>query len=79
MIWGLSTSARRKGDDMGKPDGFEYKVRKSGEVVISHNGRKATVLRGDRAHKFLSRVQRRDPQEVMAKITGNYKRANEKL
>lgn len=63
---------------MSKPEGFEYKVRRSGEVVITHDGRKATVLRGDRAHKFLNRVKTRDPQEVMAKITGNYKRGNEK-
>lgn len=63
---------------MGGPEGFEYKVRKNGQVVITHNGRKATVLRGDRAHKFLNRVKTRDPQEVMAKVTGNYKRGNEK-
>jgi hypothetical protein len=63
---------------MAHAEGFEYKVKKSGEVVISHNGKKATVLRGDRAHKFLNRVKTRDPQEVMAKISGNYKRGNEK-
>lgn len=59
---------------MAEPSGFEYKAHKNGSVVIKHNGKKATVLRGERAQKFLRRVESRDPQEVMARITGNYKR-----
>lgn len=59
---------------MVKAEGFEFKAHKNGSVVIKHNGRKATVLRGERAQKFLRRVETRDPQEVMARITGNYKR-----
>lgn len=63
---------------MSEPAGFSYTRRKNGEVIIKHNGRKAAVLRGERAKKFLSRVETRDPQEVMARMTGNYKRGNEK-
>ena len=63
---------------MPDPIGFEYTVRKNGEVVISHHGRQATVLRGRRAEKFLTDVGRRDPQQVMARVTGNYKRGNER-
>lgn len=63
---------------MAAPSGFSYITRKSGEVVITHNGRQATVLRGRRAEKFLVDVERRDPQEVMARVTGNYKRGNER-
>lgn len=59
---------------MSTPSGFEFKARKNGDVVITHNGHKAAILRGDRAKKFLSRVKTRDPQEVMARMTGNYKR-----
>ena len=59
---------------LSRPEGFEYKARKNGDVVISHHGHKATILRGDRAKKFLSRVKTRDPQEVMARMTGNYKK-----
>jgi ribosomal protein L34E len=62
---------------MGEPTGFSYRRRKSGEIVISHNGRHATTLRGSKAERFLNDVATRDPQQVMARITGNYKRGNE--
>lgn len=63
---------------MADPTGFEYTVRKSGDVVISHHGRQATVLRGRKAEKFLADVARRDPQQLMARVTGNYRRGNER-
>lgn len=63
---------------MPDPSGFDYTVRKNGDVVISHHGRQATVLRGRRAEKFLADAGRRDPQQVMARVTGNYKRGNER-
>lgn len=63
---------------MSAPEGFSYNRRKNGDVIIKHNGHKAAVLRGERAKKFLNRVETRDPQEVMARMTGNYKRGNEK-
>lgn len=62
---------------MTTPAGFSFVQRKNGEVVITHHGRQATVLRGSKATKFLADVERRDPQEVMARATGNYKRGNE--
>lgn len=63
---------------MGKPTGFDYTRRRNGEVVVTHNGRTAAILRGAQAHKFLERVGRTDPQELMARVTGNYKRGNER-
>lgn len=53
-------------------------MRKSGEVVISHHGRQATILRGKSAEKFLSRLESTNEQELMARVTGNYKRGNER-
>lgn len=61
----------------GQAEGFEYRVR-GGEVEIHHRGRPATVLRGSRAAQFLDDVEREDPQELMARVTGNYKRGNER-
>lgn len=58
--------------------GFDYTLRKNGDVVITHHGRKATVLRGAAADKFLSQLEERDSQELMARVTGNYKRGNER-
>lgn len=57
--------------------GFSYRVRSSGEIAIERDGREITVLRGGAATKFLRRVQTSDPQQVMARVTGNYKRGNE--
>lgn len=72
---------------MGSPNGFSYEVRANGDVVITHHGGKATVLRGGRAAEFLSIVEpdaqdadprRADAQETMARWTGNYKHGNER-
>lgn len=63
---------------MTAPDGFEWSRRKSGDVVISHHGRVATTLRGRRAAEFMVDVLDGDEQELMARLTGNYKRGNER-
>ncbi|QIM20345.1 hypothetical protein G7075_02970 [Phycicoccus sp. HDW14] len=62
---------------MPAPEGFTWSER-GDEVVVSHHGRVATVLRGDRARDFLDDVDRGDPQELMARLTGNYRRGNER-
>jgi hypothetical protein len=59
------------------PEGFDYEVRGS-EVVISHHGRRATVLRGAAAARFLADVEDDEEQELMARVTGNYRRGNER-
>ncbi len=63
---------------MGKPTGFSYTQRKNGEIVITHHGRNATVLRGRKAEAFLAKVADGNGQELMARATGNYKRGNER-
>ncbi len=62
---------------MPPPRGFEYVVR-GDQVVITHYGRAATTLRGAAAERFLAKIERDDPQHVMARVTGNYKRGNER-
>ena len=62
---------------MPGPEGFAWTER-GGEVVITHRGARATVLRGERAAAFLSDVERGDPQELMARLTGSYRRGNER-
>ncbi len=61
----------------GLPSGFEFTVSGS-RIEIRHHGRLATTLRGAAALNFLSDVERGDPQQVMARVTGNYKRGNER-
>jgi hypothetical protein len=66
---------------MADPDGFTFEVRKSGDVVIRHFGRVAAVLRGRPAARFLSESETAEPtalQARMARLTGNYKRGNER-
>lgn len=64
---------------MSDPQGFEYLERQDGRVVILHHGRHAVTLRGHRAGRFLNEVDDIDqPQAVMARWTGNYKRGNER-
>jgi hypothetical protein len=65
----------------GEDLGFEFKVRKSGEVEILHSGRRVTTLRGMDAQEFLAEAadsNDADLQQVMARLTGNYKRGNER-
>ena len=63
--------------------GFTFRVRKSGDVEILHRGRLASTLRGAEAEDFRQAVGddegSDDAQQLMARITGNYKRGNERL
>ncbi len=59
-------------------EGFEYQSI-GGNVVIRHHGRHATTLRAAAAQRFLADVEMQDPQLLMARLTGNYKRGNERL
>jgi len=60
-----------------RPSGFAY-TRVGDDVVISHRGRHATTLRGARTDRFMEDVEDGDAQELMARLTGNYKRGNER-
>jgi hypothetical protein len=73
------TASLRETAVVAAPGGFTYEVRSSGEVVIRHHGRIATTLRGRRADAFLDDAAHGDEQELMARLTGNYRRGNERL
>ncbi|MCP3991495.1 MAG: hypothetical protein GY724_20645 [Actinomycetia bacterium] len=63
---------------MAKPTGFDWTQRKNGDVVITHHGRVASILRGQTATSFVDDVAAGDGQELMARLTGNFKRGNER-
>jgi hypothetical protein len=51
------------------------------EIEISHRGKSVTVLRGDSASRFAARIGGLDvaeAQQLMARMTGNFKRGNER-
>ncbi|OUS27432.1 hypothetical protein A9R01_14165 ['Osedax' symbiont bacterium Rs2_46_30_T18] len=59
---------------------FTYR-QKNGEYEIFHRGKKATSLRGVKAREFaddLLALCFADQQQLMARLTGNYKRGNER-
>lgn len=63
---------------MPKPHGFSYERHRDHSVAITHQGRAAATLRGNRAEKFLTEVESGDAQLVMARWTGAYKFGNER-
>ena len=61
---------------------FAYRMSKDNKVFISWNGKQVMILKGKESEKFLAKVAPADTIEaqlVMAKLTGNFKRGNEKL
>ena len=66
----------------GNDLGFSYRARKNGAVEILRHGKVVSTLRGNDAADFLSEVEASDvgeAQQLMARVTGNYKRGNERL
>jgi len=61
---------------------FTYKLTKDRKVFISCHGKQVTTLSGSKAEAFIADIEgsdRKEAQLIMAKITGNFKRGNEKL
>jgi hypothetical protein len=62
--------------------GFTFLVRRNGDVEIFHRNRLATTLRGDAADDFKQEAgeeKSAEAQQLMARVTGNYKHGNERL
>ena len=61
---------------------FTYRITKDNKVFISYEGKQVTTLIGGKAEKFIADIAETDGKEaqlIMAKVTGNFKRGNEKL
>ena len=69
--------------DLSSQDlGFTYRQRKGGVVEVMHRGRLASTLRGADALDFIAEAESSDTagaQQLMARVTGNYKHGNERL
>ena len=62
--------------------GFTHRRRKTGEVQVLHRGKLAATLRGSAAQEFLAELEdcsADNAQQLMARVTGNYKHGNERL
>jgi len=61
---------------------FTYRITKDKKVFISYEGKQVTTLNGKKAEDFVKKIQDADGKEaqlILAKVTGNFKRGNEKL
>ncbi len=62
---------------------FSYKVTKNNTVFIYHNGKQVKLLKDKDAEKILEKINAAEDlkavQLILAKITGNFKRGNERL
>ena len=60
---------------------FTYQISKEKKVFISWNCKQVRILKGKEAQKFISTIMGLDEkgvQLVLAKVTGNFKRGNER-
>lgn len=70
-------------DKHGKLDGdvFSYQITKEQKVLVFWYNKLVTTLRGPKAQKFIRQIadlETHDAQLLMAKVTGNFKRGNER-
>ena len=60
---------------------FDFQIAKNGNVRIYHWKRLATTLRAKKSAEFIKKVEKlsfEQQQQLMARLTGNYKRGNER-
>ncbi|SEM54086.1 hypothetical protein SAMN04487786_2064 [Paenisporosarcina quisquiliarum] len=61
---------------------FSYKISKDNTVFIEFHGKRVKILKGKEGEKFLKRIEvagnDKEVQLILAKITGNFKRGNER-
>jgi hypothetical protein len=68
-------------DDPLADQPFSYRVSKDAKVFIEYHGKHVFTLRGSRAQKFIAELEDMGETELqltLAKVTGNFKRGNEK-
>ena len=60
---------------------FSWVSRADGAIVIRYHAAPVTLLRGRTAERFVTRISAADhpaAQQLMARVTGNFKRGNER-
>ena len=60
---------------------FSYKITKDKKVFLYWYGKQVSILRGKESERFIAKIKnvnKKEAQLIIAKITGNFKRGNEK-
>ncbi len=63
---------------------FTYQITKKGTVVIQYEGKQIKIVKEKEAERLIARIKEAEDnvtavQLLLAKITGNFKRGNEKV
>lgn len=62
---------------------FSYKITKNNTVLIDYYGKQVKLLKGKDAEKILGKIKMAENEKavqlILAKITGNFKRGNERM
>ncbi|MCJ8005928.1 hypothetical protein ACFFF5_05675 [Lederbergia wuyishanensis] len=62
---------------------FTYRISKNDTVFIDFNGKVVKTIKGKEAEKILTKIKsaasEKEVQLILAKITGNFKRGNERI
>ena len=63
---------------------FAYQIMKSGKVAISYKGKQIKIVKDKEAERLIEKIKavednKTEVQLLLAKITGNFKRGNEKF
>lgn len=72
---------RMDGTDPLADEPFSYVARADGSIVVRYHEAPVTLLRGRTAERFAGRIASADAataQQLMARVTGNFKRGNER-
>ncbi|MDQ0185316.1 hypothetical protein ACFOST_19730 [Cytobacillus kochii] len=64
-----------------KEEPFSFQIMKNQSVVISYNHKVIKTINGKEAAKFINKMENEEGniQLLLAKLTGNFKRGNERL
>ncbi len=68
-------------EEQGNLD-FTYRFARKGNILISRKGKLVTILRGPETAPFIEKIKSSsfsEQQQLMARVTGNYKRGNERV
>jgi hypothetical protein len=61
---------------------FSYCITKDKKIMIYWQGKQVKILKGKESDKFIAGIETSEgieKQLIMAKVTGNFKRGNEKM
>ncbi len=60
---------------------FDYSLKKDGKVYISWHGKTVMILKDKRSETIMKKLRssgEKETQLILAKVTGNFKRGNER-